>query len=163
LTPLPHDPGPHWGEVGIHGLHRQREWDAVGSVAGPGTPGEETSLVALADGRAVIEEGAPADADLLVSALRLERPFRLRAVHREDGVWVVAGRRIEVVPLARPAAGAAVEVVWDGVELVTTVDGASAAERFPELEQLGSSRFETYVVRAVRVTDGLWEVSVLPL
>jgi hypothetical protein len=163
LTPLPHDPGPHWGEVGIHGLHRQREWDAVGSVAGPGAPGDETSLVALADGRTLLEEGAPADADLLASALRLERPFRARAVHREDGVWAVAGRRIEVVSLARPTAGTAVEVVWDGVELVTTVDGASAAERFPELEQLGASRFETYVVRAVRVTDGLWEVSVLPL
>ena len=32
LHPEPVDPGPNWGEVGIHGVSRPRRWDAVGSV-----------------------------------------------------------------------------------------------------------------------------------
>ena len=55
--PLPHDPGPHWGEVGIHGLHRQREWDALTTVDAPEVVGDELWFVALADGRTVVEEG----------------------------------------------------------------------------------------------------------
>ncbi len=42
--PLLHEPGPHWGEVGIHGLHRPRRWDAVAVVE-----------VAFAQGHAGIE------------------------------------------------------------------------------------------------------------
>ena len=56
--PLPHDPGPHWGEVGIHGLHRQREWDAVVTVEAPGAEGADLWFVALRDGGVVVEEGA---------------------------------------------------------------------------------------------------------
>ena len=163
MPPLPHEPGPHWGEVGIHGLHRPREWDAVGTVAGPGEPGDECRLVALADGRVLLEEGTAADPGPLASSLRLERPFRACAVRREDGVWAVAGRRLEVVALAPPPAGEAVEVVWDGVELTASVDGAPAAARFPELEAAGAARFETYVVHAERLRGDLWELIVLPL
>jgi hypothetical protein len=161
--PWPHDPGPHWGEVGIHGLHRQREWDAVGSVSAPGEPGAEVVLVALEDGRVVREHGAAADLEVLAGALRLDRPFRARAVRRDDGAWAVAGSRIEVVALRAADDGAVVEVVWDGIERTTTVDGEPTFERFAALETLGSDRFATYVARAERLAGDLWEVSILPL
>ena len=53
--PEPHDPGPHWGEVGIHGVHRQRDWDALVAAAA-GDPGDEVRFVALADG-SVVDRG----------------------------------------------------------------------------------------------------------
>jgi hypothetical protein len=161
--PWPHDPGPHWGEVGIHGLHRQREWDAVGSVSADGEPGAEVVLVALADGRVLREHGADADLAALAGALRLDRPFRARAVHRADGAWAVAGSRIEVVDLHAPDGGTVVEVVWDGVERTTQLDGEPTFQRFPELEALGLDRFATYVARAERLAGDVWELNVLPL
>lgn len=163
MPPLPHDPGPHWGEVGIHGLHRQREWDAVGSVAAPGEDGDECRLVALPDGRVLVEAGQAPDPERLACCLRLERPFRAHAVRRGSGVWAVAGRRLEVVALDAPAGARAVEVVWDGVELTAALDGVPADVRLPELEAAGAARFETYVVRAERLAGDLWELSVLPL
>jgi hypothetical protein len=160
--PWPHDPGPHWGEVGIHGLHRQRQWDAVGSADAAGEPGDAVVLVALADGRVLHAGGADADLHALAGALRLERPFRARAVRRDDATWGVAGSRIEVASFREPDASV-VEVVWDGVEHVTTVDGEPALRRFAELEELASGRFAAYVARAERLDGDLWELSVLPL
>ena len=52
---LPHDPGPHWGEVGIHGLHRQREWDAVVTLE-RSAAGSDAWFVVLADGHVVEAE-----------------------------------------------------------------------------------------------------------
>jgi hypothetical protein len=163
--PLPHDPGPHWGEVGIHGLHRQREWDEVGSAAAPGLPGETATLVALGDGRVLVEEGpAGLDPRPLAAALRLEPPFRVRAVYDEGSrTWTVGGRRIEVAELDGLDSGSFVELVWDGAERTLTVDGVESAGRAPELERIAAERFAAYVARA-RLLDGqLWELSVLPL
>jgi hypothetical protein len=143
-------------------MHRQREWDAVGSVATAGEPGDEVLLVALADGRVLRTEGAHADFDALAAALRLDRPFRARAVRRDDGTWGVAGSRIEVVDLREPHVSV-VEVVWDGVERIITADGEPTFRRFPELEALASDRFATYVARAERLEGDLWELSILPL
>lgn len=161
--PWPHDPGPHWGEVGIHGLHRQRRWDAVGSVRAPGEPGAEATLVALADGRVLLEEGAAPDPEALAGAVRLARPFRARAVRRDDGAWGVAARSIEVVELRDPAEGERAELVWDGVELTATVDGEELPGGLPELEAAAARRFPTWVARARRLDGTLFELSVLPL
>ena len=77
--PLPHDPGPHWGEVGIHGLHRPREWDLVVTVEAPEMAGDELWLVVLPDGRVVVEEGG-GDVSALVASVALRRPFRAQFV-----------------------------------------------------------------------------------
>jgi hypothetical protein len=160
--PLPHDPGPHWGEVGIHGLHRQREWDELGSASAPGEDGDEAWLVALTDGRVLVEEGPAAlDPRPLAAALRLRPPFRAWAVNHDGRGWTVAGRGIEVVELDHE--GSQVELVWDGNERTLTVDGVDSAALAPGLERIAAARFDAYVARARRLDGRLWELSVLPL
>jgi hypothetical protein len=162
--PLPHDPGPHWGEVGIHGLHRQREWDELGGASAPGHDGDVAWLVALADGRVLVEEGPAAlDPRPLVAALRLRPPFRARAVNHDGRGWTVAGRRIEVVELDDLDEASLLELVWDGTERTLTVDGVESAALAPALERIAASRFDAYVARARRLDGRLWELSVLPL
>jgi hypothetical protein len=161
-VPLPHDPGPHWGEVGIHGLHRQREWDAVTLVEAPEIGGDEGWFVVLADGGIVIEEG-PADVDAFVGALTLPPPLRGHAVRRDGTLWAVAARRIETVELAHDPGGKSVELSWDGVERTVRIDGEPTLAGVPELERLGGARHATYVVTAARLVGPIWEVAVAPL
>jgi hypothetical protein len=161
-VPLPHDPGPHWGEVGIHGLHRQREWDALTTVEAPDVPGDELWFVALADGGVVVEEGE-GDPPALAAALDLDRPYRARAVRSVGAVWVVAGRRIETLELADDPGGDAIELAWTGRERTVRIDGSPTLAGVPELERLGSGRHEAFVVTAARLEGSTWEVSVTPL
>ena len=161
--PLPHDPGPHWGEVGIHGLHRQREWDRVATLV-VAVPGDEAWLVALPGGRVLVEAGRRGmDASPLVAAVGLQPPFRARAVRRAGDTWVVAARRIEVAELARDPGGDEVELAFDGTERGVRVDGEPTLAPVPELEALGAGRFAAYVVRATRLEGSVWEVEVAPL
>lgn len=160
--PLPHDPGPHWGEVGIHGLHRHREWDVVATVEAPDLPGAEIWFVVLQNGEVVPEEGE-GDPSAFVRALALPVPFRAHAVRREGGLWVVAATRIETTTLAADPGGDAVVVAWDGVERTVRIDGAPTLAGVPELERLGAGRHATYVVAATRLAGAVWEVSVAPL
>ena len=159
---MPHDPGPHWGEVGIHGLHRHREWDVVATLDAPGLGGAETWFVVLETGDVVMEEG-DADPSAFVPAIALTAPFRAHAVPRGSGLWVVAATRIATCTLAEDPGGEAVVVAWDGVERTVRVDGAPTLAGVPELERLGASRHATYVVAATRLSGSVWEVSVAPL
>lgn len=163
--PLPHDPGPHWGEVGIHGLHRQREWDVVTLVEAPEVPGDEAWFVVLDDGRAVAEDEGRAgeSAARLVAGLTLPPPYRAHAVRRDRTSWAVAARRIETVTLAEDPAGDAVELTWDGHERTVRIDGTPTLAGLPELERLGASRHATYVVTAERLEARVWEVQITPL
>ena len=157
--PLPHDPGPHWGEVGIHGLHRQREWDAVVTVEADGLPGDERLFVELADGRVVAEDDA-CDVTAIASGISTPAPYRARAVKRDDRTWVVAVRRIETVELADDPGGDFVELAWDGVERTVRIDGEPTLAGVAELERLGAARGRAYVVTASRLEGAVWEVSV---
>ena len=160
--PLPHDPGPHWGEVGIHGIARPREWDAVATVDAPGLDLEAASFVLLADGRLIPEDGAGAGLEPLARALahELDPPFRAEAVRRRGGLWAVAGRRIETVALEPDPGGRFVELTWDGRERVLRVDGEPSAVAVPELERIAGARYPTYAARAVRLDAATWELSV---
>ena len=160
--PLPHDPGPHWGEVGIHGLHRQREWDAVVTVEAPGAEGADLWFVALRDGGVVVEEGAREVAELVRSLAR-QPPYRAHAVRQERSVWAVAVRRIETVELANDPGGDFVELACDGLERSVRIDGEPTLAGIPELERIGSERHAAYVVTAARLVRSTWEVSVTPL
>jgi hypothetical protein len=159
-VPLPHDPGPHWGEVGIHGLHRHREWDAVTTVDAPDLAGEGVSFVVLDSGDVVADGGVDTR---LVSAVALEPPFRAHAVRRDAGIWVVGASRIRTVALVHDPGGAAVELAWDGRERTVRIDGEPTLAGVPELERLGAERHATYVVTAARLEGSTWEVFVAPL
>jgi hypothetical protein len=158
------DPGPHWGETGIHGVPRPRRWDAVGSAEAPGLTGDEVHFVALPNGDLVVDEEEPPDTVApLAEAVEqaLEPPYRAEAVRRGEEVWAVAARRVRIAEL--DVAGDAVELsVHDG-ERALTVDGARTFGSVPELELLGSSEGTAYVVRATRLEGRLWEVEVTAL
>jgi len=158
----PHDPGPHWGEVGIHGLHRHREWDLVATVDAPEVDGEEAWFVVLDDDRIVVED-TTADLSALRSAVALAPPFRAHAVRRGGSLWVVGARRIETVTLVDDPGGDAVELAWNGTERTVRIDGEPTLAGVPELEALGGSRHRTYVVTATRLVGPEWEVAIAPL
>ncbi len=94
----PHDPSPRWGEVGIHGVHRQRQWDTVASARAE-LPGDEVHFTALPDGALLVQEDVP-DGSLVSLAEAVEAsvqpPYRAEGVRRSEGVWAVAAKRIEV-------------------------------------------------------------------
>jgi hypothetical protein len=160
-VPLPHDPGPHWGEVGIHGLHRQREWDAVATLEGE-ADGDEVWFVVLADGT-VVEEGGDADPASFRAAVALAPPFRAHAVRRDGTTWAVAARRIETAELDEAPAGNEIEIAWDGAERSVRIDGEPTLRGVPALERLAAARHSTYVVTAARLAGEVWEIAVSPL
>ena len=159
--PLPHDPGPHWGEVGIHGLHRQREWDAVATVE-LAVEGSEAWFVVLADGSLLVEDG-DADPDPFRDVLLVAPPFRAHAVRRDGATWAVAARRIETIELDDAPAGDEVEIAWDGVERTVRIDGEPTLQGVSALERVAAARHATYVVTAIRLAGATWEIAVSPL
>jgi len=162
--PLPEAARPGWMETGIHGVHRQREWDAVVTVEVEGIDANEVHFVALPDDTLLVDEDV--DADALAAALDdvAEPPYRAEAVRRSETQWAVGIRRIEVVDLGDGAP--------DGEELTLTerdgqtellVDGGPTFGSLPVLEQLGSARSRNYVAEGRRLDGTLWEVKVTPL
>ena len=158
--PLPHDPGPHWGEVGIHGLHRQREWDAVATLV-LSAAGTEAWFVVLAGGTLLREEG-DADPAPFRDVLSVPPPFRAHAVRRAGSTWAVAARGIETVELDF-AGGEEIEIAWDGSERTVRIDGEPTLGGVPALERLAAARHSTYVVTAARIAGDVWEIAVSPL
>jgi hypothetical protein len=160
--PLPHDPGPHWGEVGIHGLHRPRDWDVVTTVEAPSVAGSDARFVVLDRGRILVEDG-PDDPSALADAVTLPPPYRANAVRQDGPLWVVAARGIETVRLEQDPGGARVEVTWDGTERTVRIDGEPTLAGLPELERIGAARHASYVVTAGRLDGETWEILVSPL
>ena len=79
---------------------------------------------------------------------------------RED-VWAVAARRVRVA--AFEADGEQLELVVSDTGRTLAVDGERAFGSVPELEEIGRSEGEHYVVRARRLDRTLWEVEADPL
>jgi len=162
--PPPHDTTPRWGEAGIHGVHRPREWDATAVVEAPDLEGDELEFVALPDGTLLVdgeEDPAPL-ADALETSV--ESPYRARAVRQTETAWAVAARRIEVVELSGDVDGDALELTVHDGERTFLLDGRPEFGSVPELEQLAAAKgFESYAIRALRLDGRLWEVQVSPL
>jgi hypothetical protein len=159
----PHDPSPHWGEVGIHGLHRPREWDAVATVRTE-LPGDVVRFVALPDGTLLVEAGDEnVDPGVLADAVEatVPAPYRAEAVRRDSDIWAVAARRIDVVELTDEPEGDVVQLVWNGSERTLIVDGVPSLARLHELD--ATARSEAYVIDAERLDGSLWEVRRTPL
>jgi hypothetical protein len=158
------DPGPHWGVTGIHGVPRPRRWDAVASADARGLAGDEVHFVALTNGDLIVDEDEPPDtlaplADAIEQTI--EAPYRAEAVRRREDVWAVAARRVRVASFQ--ADGDELELVASEAGRTLTVDGQPAFGSLPELEDIGRSEGESYVVRARRLDDRLWEVEADPL
>jgi hypothetical protein len=161
----PHDPTPRWGEVGIHGVARPREWDAVVRTDAPKLGVGEIEFVTLPDGTLVVDDALDLEAgalDPLAAALeaQLQPPYRAQAVWQGGSSWGVAARRIEVVQLPTGVAGDELVLsVADG-ERELTIDGQPSRLRLPQLEKLGATRGESFVVRAERLAEQAWQVEV---
>jgi hypothetical protein len=143
---------PAWDAAGIHGLHRVREWDAVVTLEAPEVQGERASFVALPGGDLIVDDG-PTDVEPLAAALdqELRPPYRAEAVRRDDGLWAVAGRRIEVVELPG-VTGEELELTTHEGDRTLLIDGERAFGSIPLLER------PDHVVRARRLDGELWEV-----
>jgi hypothetical protein len=160
----PVDTTPKWGMTGIHGVPRQRRWDAVATVEAPGLQGDEVHFVALPNGDLVVDEDEPPDtlrplAEAIEAGLR--PPYRAEAVRQEDDVWGVAASRIRVESF--DAAGDELELVSSAEERVLTVDGLRVFGSEQALERLGEAEGQHYVVRATRLDGNLWEIEADPL
>ena len=84
--------------AGIHGVHRQREWDVVATVATE-LPGERVTFAALPDGTLLVDEDVPDGAlGPVAEAIEgsLAPPYRAVAVRQDDRIWAVGAKRIEV-------------------------------------------------------------------
>jgi hypothetical protein len=111
--------------AGIHGIHRQREWDAVATVEAE-LAGDRVDFAALPDGTLVVESDVP-DGALSPLADAVEQsvapPYRAVAVRQDDRVWAVGAKRIEVRAFPEQD-GDEVELVEDGrVVLGRRLDG----------------------------------------
>jgi hypothetical protein len=153
-------------EAGIHGLHRQRQWDAVATAEAPELPGEELDFVTLPDGTLLVEDDVPDGAlSPLADALEQEltAPYRAHAVRREGDVWGVAANRIEVVEVREAVEGDTVSLAVQGEERTLLVDERPAWGDVPTLESFAAQRHRDYVVHAERLDGDLWAVKVNPL
>ncbi len=84
--------------AGIHGIHRQREWDAVATVEAE-LPGERVSFAALPDGTLIVDEDVPDDALVPVAdavEASIPAPYRAVAVRQDERIWAVGAKRIAV-------------------------------------------------------------------
>ena len=149
-----------WQEVGIHGVHRPREWDAVVAVEAPGLHGDEASFVVLTDGDLVVEVGE-GDLSPLADALDevVEAPYRAVAVRRGEAHWAAAARSIVVAAVPDPP-GDELELATAGGDRSLRVDGEPAFGSIPVLEALAEG---DSVIRANRIDGDLFEVRVDPL
>jgi hypothetical protein len=144
-------------ETGIHGVPRERQFDAVVAVEAPDLQGANARFVGLEDGSLLIEDG---DGDLTALAEAIERevkaPYRAIAIRRSKTQWAVAARGLRVVELPERG-GDEIELVVKGEERTLVVDGNRSFGSLPELEQLAEG---DSVMRAQRLDGSLWEVRV---
>jgi len=147
-------------EAGIHGVPREREYDAVVTTDAPELQGASAGFVALSDGSLIVEEGE-GDLTPLADAIEQEvkRPYRAAAVRRGETRWAVAGHVLRIVELPDPG-GDEVELALNGDERTLVVDGNREFGTLPDLEALADG---DAVIRAARLDGDLWEVRVDPL
>jgi hypothetical protein len=161
----PHDTRPRWGEPGIHGIHRFREWDAIVRAEGVDLDVDEIGFVSLADGTLVVDGDEDPDLAALAQAVEQELPppYRAQAVRADETGWTVAAEAIDLVELDRELEGEQLELTVRQGERTLMIDGVPAFGDTRELEQLGAERGDDYVIQASRVDGDLWDVRVLPL
>jgi hypothetical protein len=147
-------------ETGIHGVPREREYDAVVTAEASDVEGSNARFVALGDGSLLIEEGE-GDLSALADAIdqEVKPPYRAIAIRRGGAQWAVAAHGLRVIQLPEPG-GDEVELALRGDERTLIVDGERVFGTLPELEKLAEG---DSVIRAARLDGDLWEIRVDPL
>jgi hypothetical protein len=155
---------PFWQVVGIHGIPREREWDAVASAEAPGLPGDNVEFVALPDGSLVVDEDVP-DGTLvaLADALSLPAPYHAFGLRQDADVWSVAAKRVQVAEVPEHVDGDEIQLVVTDETRTLVVDDMPSSTSIPSLEAFAADQFGSFVLRASRLDDLLWEVTVIPL
>jgi hypothetical protein len=158
--PAPLDTGPGWGEAGIHGVHRPREWDATLTVEAEGIEGDAARFVALPDGTLLVEDGPDGSLEPLATAVEqaVPAPYRARAVRQGESLWAVQARRIEVLELPGAPEGDAIDLTHTVEGSTLAVDEAQVFGSLPRLEERGAREGRDYTVHAERLDGDLWEV-----
>ena len=157
---------PLWRIAGIHGVPRAREWDAVLTAVAPDLPGDEAEFVALPDGTLYTDDDLPDDALApLADAFDglLDAPYHAFALRQEEDVWSAAALRVGVVEVPEKVDGDQVDLAVNDGERTVRVDGAESRAEVPSLEDFAAQQFGSFVLRASRLDETLWEVTVLPL
>jgi len=155
---------PFWQVVGIHGIPREREWDAVASAEAPGLPGDNVEFVALIDGSLVVDGDVPDGALApLADALSLPAPYHAFAVHQDADVWSVAAKRVQVLEVPEDVPGDEIQLVISDETRTLLVDDTPSSASVQSLEAFAGGQFGSFVLHASRLDDLLWEVTVIPL
>jgi hypothetical protein len=168
--PMPLEPQPRIPfvgavrEAGVHGIHRQREWDFVGTAVASGVADDRLVFVVLPDGTLLIEVGAGGEIGPLAEVVEgdLDVPYRVLAVRQEGDRWGVAANRIEVVELAG-LPGDEITLTRQAGDRELVVDGAEVDDRVPPFEEIAEERYDAYVLEAERLDGDLWELRITPL
>jgi hypothetical protein len=153
---------PPWDDAGIHGLHRQREWDAVMTVEAD-APGDELAYVVLDDTVVIESDGDLPDDVTGAFDGRLEPPYRVVGVRRGEALWALGARQIEtaVVP-GLEGDDIALAVGEEGTTF--HVDGAQRFGSMPALEDLARDRgLDYFALQAERVDGDVWELRITAL
>jgi hypothetical protein len=152
--------------LAVHGIPRDREWDAVASAEAPDLPGDNVEFVALADGTLVVDDELPDGAlTPLADALedQVSPPYHGYALRQEGDVWSIAARRTQIVELEEDVPGDEVDMIVNEGSCKVGVDGVESDATVPGLEAFAAQPFGSFVLHASRLDDTLWEVTVLPL
>lgn len=153
-----------WHQAGVHGLARPREWDAVVTVEAE-LPGDTVHFVATEDGTLIVDEDVPSGGlQPLADAVetQLNTPYRAEATRRGERLWAVGASKIRLATIADEIAGDTVELAVREGERTVLVDGAATFGSLPGLEALAAG-MGSYVIRADRVDEDIWEVNLVPL
>lgn len=157
---------PLWRVAGIHGIPRAREWDAVLTAIAPDLPGDEMDFVALPDGTLFTDDDIPAGALVPIAdgfESLLDAPYHALALRQEEDVWAAAAMRVAVVEVPEEVDGDQVDLVVNDGERTVRVDETERRVEIPSLEDYAAQQFGSFVLRASRLDEALWEVTVLPL
>jgi hypothetical protein len=167
--PPPHDTTPRWGEVGIHGVSRPRQWDAVVLANAP-FEGEWLTFVALPNGRIVTNPEAdvpvpPEAVAPMAAALEtsVQPAYRAEAVRRGENRFAVAARRIEVAEVREQVDGDEIDLTYVDGERRLHINGVQSFGTIPSLERPAGERYANYSLRAERIEGSTWEVFLTPL
>ena len=145
------------------GIPRLRgDWDLVVTGEAPALTGaDELGFVVVEDGDIYMDSHLPeGDVTPLAEAieLQIQPPYRAYGVRQEADLWAVAAREIELGRFQ--ATGDELELTVRGDERELVVDGRKSFGGAPELEQIGKKAAKDFFVRAERIEDDLWEITV---
>jgi hypothetical protein len=157
---------PLFDVAGMHGIPRNREWDAVTSAVAPDLPGDRVEFVALEDGTLFTDDDLPENSLVpLADALEgsVPAPYHALGLRQLADVWSVAALRVTVVEVPEDVPGDKIDLAVNDGERTILVDDTPAQGDVPTLEQFAAQQFGSFVVHASRLDETLWEVTVLPL